>query len=256
MIGLVLHQARYDLLTFVRNRQGRFFTVALPVLFLVIFVSVFGNNHVGPEHLKSSTYYVPGIAALAVLSASFANLAVSITTQRELGVLKRRRATPVPAWVLVAGRALSALVVSLVVMAVVIAIGRLAYDVHVASSALPALALTAVVGSLAFACLGYALATLVSSADAAQPVVLAITLPLNFISGVFIPSPRLSSALRHVAEVFPVQHLVAALHTSFIHDGHGSAIAWGDLALVAAWGVAGLALALARFSWSPRASAA
>ena len=114
MIQLVLHQARYDLLTFARNRQARFFTVLLPVIFLVIFVSIFGNQLVGPEDVKASTYYVPGIAALAVLTASFSNLVIAVTTQRELGVLKRRRATPAPATVVIAGRAITALVVSLV----------------------------------------------------------------------------------------------------------------------------------------------
>ena len=100
----MLHQARYDLLAFLRNSQARFFTLILPLLFLVIFVSVFGNDTVGPRHVKESTYYVPGIAAMAVISASFINLVISIIAQRESGVLKRRRATPVPAWVLIAGR--------------------------------------------------------------------------------------------------------------------------------------------------------
>jgi ABC-2 type transport system permease protein len=254
MIRLVAHQARYELLTFMRNRQGPFFTVALPVIFLVIFVGVFGNNLVGPEHVKESTYYVPGIAALAVLSAAFTNLVISITAQREAGILKRRRATPAPAWVLVAARALCALVIALVVMAVVIAIGRVAYGVHLAASALPAVALTAAVGALAFACLGFALSTLITSADSAQPVTLAVTLPLYFISGVFIPSVRLPSFLRQVAEVFPVQHLVTALHNGFIPGAHVSTVAWGDIGVVAAWGVAGLGIALARFSWSPRSA--
>ena len=69
MIRLLAHQSRYELLTFARNRQARFFTLALPVIFLLIFVSVFGNQLLGPEHIKESTYYVPGIAALAVLSS-------------------------------------------------------------------------------------------------------------------------------------------------------------------------------------------
>lgn len=254
MIRLLAHQTCYELLTFVRNRQGPFFTAALPVIFLVIFVSVFGNNLVGPEHVKASTYYVPGIAALAVLSAAFTNLVISITTQRELGILKRRRATPVPAWVLVTARALGALVVGLAVMTVVIAIGRVVYGVHLAAPALPAVALTAAVGAFAFACLGYALSTLITSADAAQPVTLAVTLPLFFISGVFIPSVRLPSFLQHVAEAFPVQHLVTALHGGFIPGAHSGAVAWGDIGIVAAWGAAGLALALARFSWSPRSA--
>jgi len=251
MTGLVLHQTRYDLLSFARNRQARFFTVLLPVIFLVIFVGVFGNNRVGPEHVRSSTYFVPGIAALAIIAASFVNLVISITAQRELGILKRRRATPVPAAALIAGRALTSMVVSLVVMSCVIALGRVAYGVHISASALPAVLLTAVIGSLAFGCLGYAVATAVGSADAAQPAVLAITLPLYFISGVFIPEVRLSGALRQIARVFPVEHLAAALHLAFDPAVHGSAFAWGDLAVIGGWGLAGLAVALTRFTWAP-----
>jgi len=253
MIRLLTHQTRYELLTFARNRQGPLFTIALPVIFLVIFVSVFGNSRIGPEHVKTSTYYVPGIAALAVLSAGFTNLVIAITAQREAGILKRRRATPVPAWVLVAARALCALIVALVVMAIVIAIGAAVYGVHLSAGALPAVVFTGAVGAVSFACLGYAASTAIASADAAQPFVLAVTLPLNFISGVFIPSLRLPTLLRHIAEAFPVQHLVAALHASFAHGAHASAYAWSDLGVLAAWGAVGLVLALTRFSWSPRA---
>jgi hypothetical protein len=57
----------------------------LPVISLVIFSSAFGNQAIGPEHIKASTYYVPGIAALAVLTASFSNLVIAVTAQREPG---------------------------------------------------------------------------------------------------------------------------------------------------------------------------
>jgi ABC-2 type transport system permease protein len=142
-----------------------------------------------------------------------------------------------------------------VTVSAVVAIGRIAYDVHVAASALPALAITTAIGSLASACLGYALSTVISSSEAAQPVVLAITLPLYFISGVFVPPARIPNGLQHVAEVFPVQHLAAAMHASFI-PGQASAISWGDLGVLAAWGLGGLVVALTRFSWSPRAATA
>jgi hypothetical protein len=66
---------------------------------------------------------------------------------------------------------------------------------------------------------------------------------------------RLPSFLQHVATAFPVQHLVTALHAGFIPGAHTSSVAWGDLGVVGAWGVAGLALALARFSWTPRSTA-
>lgn len=251
MIRLVLHQGRYDLLTVARNRQARFFTVLLPLTILVILVGMFGDRGVGGEHIKASTYYVPGVAGLAVFAASFSNLLITITSQRELGILKRRRATPAPAGVIIAGRAITSLVISAAVTTIVIAIGTVLYGVPVAPGSVAALALTILVGSMALACLGYAVATVIRSADSAQPVTLAITLPLAFISGVYIPSPQVPTALRHVAEWFPLQHLVAALSHGFLPGGTG--VAWSDLAALAAWGLGGLAIALWRFSWTPSA---
>src|SRR6266700_628017 len=231
-LGLVAHPARFELLGFVRNRQARFFTVALPVIFLVVFVGVFGNDTAGPEHVKASTYYVPGLSALAIIAACFVNLVISVTTQRELGILKRRRATPVPAWVLIAGRTLSAMVVGLAVMTVLLAIGRFAYGVHLPGSTIPGVLLTAVVGSVAFCCLGYALCTASSSADSAQPL------------------------LQAVARAFPVQHLADGLHHALDPAASGSGIVWSDLGILALWATVGLTVALRRFTWTPAAAAA
>jgi ABC-2 type transport system permease protein len=250
---LILHQWRYDMVGFWRNPQSRFFTVALPIIFLVIFVSVFGNNTL-KNGVKASNYYVPGISALAVIASSFLNLVIAITAQRESGVLKRRRATPVPAWVLISGRTLTAVVVSLAVMTVLLLIGRFAYGVELPTHTIPGVALTAVVGSIAFCCLGYALSTTITSEEAAQPMVQAIMLPLYFVSGVFIPNVNLPSWLREVAKVFPVQHLAAGLHQAFDPNVSGSGIVWSDLGVIALWGAAGLAIALLRFSWTPSAT--
>jgi ABC-2 type transport system permease protein len=256
VIRLVLHQARYDLIAFIRNPQSRFFTLALPVIFLVIMVSVFGNNRVGPQQVKASTYYVPGLAALGIIAGSFVNLVISVTAQREAGVLKRRRASPVPASVLIAGRALTAIVVALAVMTVLLLIGRFGYGVRLHTGTLPAVVLTAIVGAIAFCCLGYALTTAINSADAAQPVVQAIMLPLYFISGVFIPNVVLPRWLRDVAEFFPVQHLAHGLRRGFDPATLGSGISWLDLGVLALWGIAGLTVALVRFNWTPAAATA
>jgi ABC-2 type transport system permease protein len=252
-LALVLHQARYDLLGILRNRQARFFTLILPILFLVIFVAVFGND-VTPDGIKLSTYYVPGIAALGVIASSFINLVISITVLREEGILKRRRATPVPAWALIAARTLTAIAVALVVLTVLLAIGRLAYGVKLPTSTLPGIAITAIVGSITFCVLGYALSTVIHSEDAAQPMVQAIMLPLYFISGIFVPNIHLPSWLKHIAQVFPVEHLADGLHRAYSSNVHGIGIVWSDLGVMAIWAVAGLAVALWRFSWLPSAA--
>lgn len=250
---MILHQLRYDLLAFIRNRQLRFFTVVLPVIFLVIFVSVFGNRTL-QNGVKASTYYVPGLAALGVIAGSFVNLVISITAQRESGVLKRRRATPVPAWIIVAARALTAIVVALGVMSVLLLIGRFGFGVALPTHTLPGVVATGVLGAVSFSLLGVALSTTIENHDAAQPMVQAIVLPLYFISGIFVPEVNLPHWLRHVAAVFPVQHLADGLHSAFDPATHGAGFAWTDLGVLLLWAVVGLVVALSRFTWTPASS--
>lgn len=252
---LVAHQFRYDALAFFRNPQSRFFTLALPVIFLVIFASVFGNDDVSIGHgvtVSQTTYYVPGIMTLGVISASLVNLAISVVVQRESGILKRRRSTPVPAGVLIAGRALTSCVIAILIAVVLLVIGRVAYGVDLPAKHLPAVVLATVVGALSFCCLGYALASVIGSEDAAQPVIQAVVLPLYFISGVFFPQDQIPKWLLDVAAIFPVRHLQQAMLAAFDPARGGSAIRPGQLALLALWGVAGLLFALRKFSWVPR----
>ncbi len=251
---LVRHQFRYDLLIFVRNRQSMFFTLMLPVIFLVIFAGVFRNDVTtltNGAKIKQSTYYVPQIIALGIVSAAFSNVVGVIIYQRETGVLKRRRATPVPAWVIVAGRALTAVALSFVLVALLLVVGRVAYGVTLRAGAVPGIALTTLVGALSLCCVGYALTTLVESNESSQPVIQAITLPIFFISGTFFPESIVPAWLLHVADVFPVRHLGHALLTAFAPGG-GSGIAGVDLLVLAIWAVAGIAIATRRFSWMPR----
>jgi ABC-2 type transport system permease protein len=121
----------------------------------------------------------------------------------------------------------------------------------VARLAIPSLALTAIAGSIAFASLAYALCTAIRSTEAAQPIVQAITLPLYLMSGVFVPAADLPAWLRDVGRAFPLEPLADALRHAYGPALRGSGPAWGDLAVLAAWAVAGLAIAQRRFTWTP-----
>jgi ABC-2 type transport system permease protein len=251
---LVFHQLRYDLLVIWRDPRSRFFTLVLPVIFMVLLTSLFGNHtiHVNGRAIKASTYYVPGISVLGILSASFVNLVITVTGQRENGVLKRRRSAPVPAWVLIASRALTSVIVSIVLVVVIAVIGRIIYSVHLPSSTLPAFVIGVALGAASFCCLAFAVSSVVPNEDSAQPIIQAITLPLYFISGVFVPKDQLSSTLRDIANVFPVSHLNNALFKAFDPTTSGSGVSGSDLLVLAAWGAVGLIIALWRFSWAPQ----
>jgi ABC-2 type transport system permease protein len=253
---LVAHQLRYDLLLVWRDPQSRFFTIVLPLIFLILFTALFGNHtsHVNGHVIKNSSYYVPGICALGVIASSFVNLVITLTVQRESGVLKRRRSTPVPAWVLIASRTITSAIQALGLVAVIVLIGRIASGVHIPAATLPAFALAVVVGAAAFCCLAFAGASFIRNEDSAQPIIQALVLPLYFISGIFVPNDQLSGTLTDVAGAFPVSHLDGALFKAFDPATIGSGIAVTHLLVVAAWGAVGLIVALRRFSWSPQSS--
>lgn len=254
---IVLHQLRYDLLALLRNRRARFMTLVMPIIFLVVFAGVFGDNHtvVNGVRVKTSDYYVPGIMALTIVTSSLISLVTAIATERENGILKRRRATPVSAWVLVAGRTLASVAMTVGVLVVLLLLAKVGYGVTLPLASVPALAATVLVGTAAFSCLAYALAGVVGSADSAQPLTQAITLPLYFVSGVWIPADQLPAGLRQLGRVFPIEHLAAGLHAAFV-PGTSGRFAGSDLLVLALWGVGGAVVAVRRFTWLPASATA
>jgi ABC-2 type transport system permease protein len=201
--------------------------------------------------IPTSAYYVPGIITLGIIAAAFVILVISVVALRETGVLKRRRATPVPASALIAGRSLTSVVVALFTTAILLVLGWIFFKAHVPARSGAALLVTVIIGTVSFGCMGYALASVIRNEDAAQPVTQAVMLPLYFISGVFVAVTTLPHWLVDVADVFPVRHLAAALLAAYNPHTTGAGFAGWDLLIVAGWGAAGLVIALKRFSWLP-----
>jgi ABC-2 type transport system permease protein len=253
-IALVLHQFRYDQKTFWRNPASLFFTVTLPVIFLLIFATIFGNDtvEIGTEEVKTTTYYVPAIITLAVVSAAMVSLAFSLVVARENRVLKRGRGTPMPSWVFISGRIGNAIVVSVLMLALLTLIGWAIYDVAVPWDRLPAVLVTLAIGAASFCCLGIALTAIIPSEDAAAPITNVMVLPLYFLSGVFIPESEIPEGVLHISDAFPIRHFFEAFFAAFDPNTAGAGFEWGNLAVVAAWGATGLLLSLRYFRWTPR----
>ncbi len=249
----VAHQFKYDRQCFWKNTQSRFFTILMPVLFLLLFSSIFRHVKatVPGGTMPEGVYYVAGITAYGVIAASFVNLCVNVVQYREAGTYKRRRATPVPTGTIIGGRSLVGCVTALVIAGVLVAIGWISVSAHLPARTAPAFVLDVVVGAIVFCCLGFALSAFIGNAEAAQPVVLAVFLPLSFISGIFIPLAVLPHWLADIGKAFPIYPFAAALVTAYTPHTKGSGLSWGDLGLLAAWGVVGLVVALRRFSWLP-----
>ncbi len=257
-LALLAHQARFELLASFRNPRARFFTFFFPVLLLVIFAGLFGHGTTTVDGVKVHTarFFVPAIISMSIVTAAYGGLVVNIANARESGVLKRRRATPVPASILVGGTALATLVTTLGTATGLLVLSRVAYHVGFSAGGIGAIAIAVTVGTLAFACIGYAVAGMIGNPDAAQPVVQATMMPLYFISGIWIPTDQLPHGLRTIAAIFPIEHLAAATHLASVRGSFSSALAPTDLLVLAAWAFAAVIFATRRFSWLPAASTA
>jgi ABC-2 type transport system permease protein len=252
-LALVGHQFRFEQKAFWRNPAAVFFTVMFPVVVFLILAVVFSGETVDVRGgVKATTYYVPAIMTLSIISATMQSLAMTLVIAREDGRLKRGRGTPMPSWVFIAGRVGNAIVIALMMLVLLAAIGALLYATTVPWERLPEILLTLVVGAAAFCCLGIALTAAIPSQDAAAAIVNAILLPLYFLSGIFIPEDQLPSGVIHFADIFPVRHFFDAFFDAYVPASGGSAVSWDNLAVVALWGVAGLVLAIRYFRWTPR----
>ncbi len=251
---LALRQIRYENRAFWRNPAAAFFTVVFPLMFLVIFNLLFGNDtlELPQGDVKTSTFYVPAIAAMSVISACYTNIAIGICFSRDQGLLKRIRGTPLPSWAFLLGRIGQATLVALLLVVIVTVAGALVYDVDVPTNAMPAFVIAVVVGAATFSTLGLAVTGLIPNADASPAVVNASVLPLLFISDVFIPLQDAPAWLTTVADIFPVRHFSLALQAAFNPFEQGSGFEWLHLGIMVAWAAGGLILAIRFFTWEPR----
>lgn len=252
---LLRRQVHYDRLIMRRNAQVQVFTLLMPLLFLVLFVAMFGNDttDVDGVAIPQSTYYVPAIMTFAVVDAAFMTLLVAVVTQREMGILKRRMLTPEPSWVVIVGRALAAVYGALLLVAAIWIFGWLAYGVSLPADRVPATVVTVALGALMFCCLAYAVSPFVRSIEAALPVAAALAFPLVFVSGIFVPWEVVPGELQFVARLFPIRPLTHALVHAFHPAAPGSGLVGRDLLALVGWGVAGLVVARRWFRWLPRA---
>ena len=247
-MSLVWHQLRTEQLTFWRSREAAIFVFLFPPLLFVLLASVYGEGTENGRPLES--YLVAGLIGYAVANTALGGLAITLVIRREYGILKRLRSTPLPAQVFLAAVLTSNVFIVALQAVAVVTLGVLLFGADLPADA-PSFLLSLLLGAVSFAGLGLAAAALIRSAEAVAAVVNVIILPMSFLSGAFGETENLPRVLELIAAVLPLKYLIELVLATYV-DGepiweHPTAIA-----LVAAWGVAGYAVAYARFGWEPR----
>jgi ABC-2 type transport system permease protein len=246
---ILVHELKGELRLYLRSRELAFFTFMLPIIFFVLLGSVYGdtdriNGYRGPDYLLT------GMLGYGVAATAFSGLAIVLVVRRETGVLKRLRATPLPAHVYIAAVLLTTLIAFAVEAIVLVVLGMLLYDAEFPKS-LFSLIVVLLFGSASFAVLGVGVSGLVRRAEGASAVITALYLPLSFISGAFFSQQHFPGWLKQIADVLPLTYfidLVGAVMLSGVSF-------WDrpkDMAVITAWGIFGVLLATRFFRWTPQ----
>src|SRR5947208_801788 len=168
IVGLTLRQAMYENRIFWRNPGAVFFTFAVPLMLLAAVRARLTSASFlaeGGDVLEPSSY-LPGMTSLAVITCCYTNLAIGVAYSRDTGLLKRVRATPLPAAALISGRILQATVAAAFIVSIVAGLNIALSGERVALERIPLLLLTLAAGSAAFAALGFAVTAIVPNAEA------------------------------------------------------------------------------------------
>jgi len=246
-LRLTLSQVQYQNRLFWRTPIAAVFTVAFPLMFLVLFNLLFDGtiDVTGRKPLTVAQFYTPSLAVFAAASATYTNLAVGTAIARDDGILKRFRGTPLPPWSYLAGRISSVLMLG---------VGVVAYGIEIRTSDLAVAIATFMVGAACFASLGVAVAGIARSGDAAPALANFTILPLAFISDIFLPLEDPPRWLATVADVFPLKHFAHAFQDAFSPFVADGGFRWGSLAVMGVWMIIGLVIAIRTFGWEPRSS--
>lgn len=246
-LRLFVHQLRAEQLVFWRSKEAAIFIFVFPLLLFLLLGSVYSGTIDG---VPASHALLAGLIGYGCANTAFAGLAIQLVLRRENGILKRLRATPLPASMYVAALLVSTLFVFALQTVTLFLIGRALYGTPF-PGAVGSLVVAVVVGAAAFAALGVAAASLIRSGDGSSAVVNFILLPMAFLTGSFGPTRHYPAFLRALGDVLPLKYFIDLMKAVYLH-GHGFWTQPEAFAVLAAWGAAGLVVAVFRFRWEPR----
>ncbi len=248
-------RGKLEVKEFFRQRESVVFTLAFPVIMLVIFGSIV--NYQIDGGINFSQYFVPGILCAGLFGVAFQTTAIQIAVDRDKGILKRLQGTPMPPAAYFIGKiimVLTLVVLEFVVLLVIAtALGKV--DLPTDAGRWLTFAWVTLLGTAAGALLGIAFSSVPRSGRAAPATITPIALILQFISGIYFVFTTLPPFLQHVGAFFPIKWIAQGFRSVFLPDSFAqqeAAHSWehGRIALVlAAWAVGGLILALRTFRW-------
>ena len=235
-----------ELKLFLREPLTVVFALALPLITLFVLGGVFGNTP-DPEYYRGAgaiDFYTPAYIGLVLASIGVVSLPAHLAGNRERGVLRRFRASWVPAAAVVGAEVLVSLVIALVSAVVLVICAMTVYGAAAPASVWPLIP-GFLLSAVTFSALGVMLGTLLPTARAAQAAGMLAWFVMLFLGGAGPPPEVLTGALQTLRHFVPLTYVVSLLQGPWL----GLGWSWFDTGIVAAWGVAATLVTARWFRW-------
>jgi ABC-2 type transport system permease protein len=249
-LTMLRSQLRYQLILLARNPRAMVTAVVLPAVLLALElgrVQHLGSTPAGMAVLapRVAGLFLFGAGAIALMSH-----ALTLVVAREDGVLRRWRASPLPAATYFTAKIITTVLAADAAGAVLVLLSVEMAKVHLTVHTAAAMLIGGTLGALALAAIGTAATAAITSAQAAQPVLMVVYLPLVFLSGSFGPIASLPHWATTAITYLPGQPMIDAL-TRGLNGTGGALLPVHDGAVLAGWLVIGLVVSVRFFRWDP-----
>lgn len=230
---------------FLREPTALFFTLAFPVMILLLFASIFGNEPVpGMPGVRSVDLQAPGYTTLIIGTVALIGIPTTLAEYRRRGILRRLRATPLHPSSILLSQVVTNLFVTMLGILLLLATARLIYGMSLPEAPF-AVVLAFVISSFCFFAVGFVLAGLLPSVRAASAVGQAIYFPMLFLSGAILPREMFPDTLRRVSDFLPLTYVVELIQDLWINGS------WNLTALAVLAGLFAVSVAVSArtFRW-------
>ena len=248
-MNTLINQTRMQMRLFLRRKDELFWTLAFPVLFILLFGAIYGNTKWTGSgiDIRAIDYLLPGIIVMAAMVTGIMRTATGLVQEREAGVYRRLALTPLKRTTLIGSQLLQHYIVIVVQTLLLVAISGAAFKTHLPGNT-GLFWLTLSVGALCFMSIGFALTGLIKTLRSATPIIQIVYFSMMFLGGIFFPNSMLPTWLGNAAKVLPSTQLGDALRVVVYNSGGISDI-WLKLLIMAGWIAACLIISIRFFRW-------
>lgn len=246
-MNTLIRQTRMQMRLFLRRKDELFWTLAFPVLFILLFGAIYGNSKWEGMSIRSIDYLLPGIIVMGAMVTGIMRTATAFVQEREQGIYRRLALTPLTRTTLIGSQLLQHYLVIIVQTLLLVAIGGLAFKTHLTGNT-ALFWLTLSVGALCFMSIGFALTGLIKTLRSATPIIQITYFALMFLGGIFFPNSLLPKWLGNAAGILPSTQMGDALR-AVVYNGAGIGDIWQKLAIMGAWIAVCMVISIRFFRW-------